>query len=84
VPVNQSAGPLFEGCEPARVMFMVVALLAMDEALVVESLVCAGACAVTGAAKRASATSAAPIGMVHCISEPSKSGGCQLSTLVLR
>jgi hypothetical protein len=22
VPVNQSAGPLFEACEPARVMFM--------------------------------------------------------------
>jgi hypothetical protein len=23
VPVNQSAGPLFEGCEPARVTFMI-------------------------------------------------------------
>src|SRR5262245_19240857 len=26
VPVNQSADPLLEGCEPARVMFMVVLL----------------------------------------------------------
>jgi hypothetical protein len=24
VPVNQSAGPRVEGCEPARVMFIVV------------------------------------------------------------
>src|SRR5436190_7158561 len=70
VPVNQSAGPLFEGCEPARVMVMEAFLVGGDKAVFAESLVRVVDWAAPGTAM-ASAARAATTGMVQCISVPS-------------